>query len=1331
MNVDLEAIAQRGRCDVTSLRTALPLLQQGYLPPFLARYRRDELGGLDESGLWALWAAVQAEQAVADRRDELSAVWETTPLKDPAIGHAIGKSNSARLLERLGRRLKLESHNQSGDSARLAVRIMNPEKGDGSDFAEIAAKVEGIQSPENAVAGLDEALAVRLAGDPRIIGAAVRWLGKNARIHIAGIHDPHAAAANAKTSGAKNANVEKPSVEKPSIEKPSIEKPSVEKPSVEKIDAEKTGSGKPAAEEIDVEKADAAKTDTVKTGAENVEAGNPETADADGTSEPAEPTTSSTPADTPTPPADAPTPPADAPGEEVAATDSPSESPPASPAGPSAADPSPAVQGESSAGDVGESGPGDAKPAVTPASEKKASAAKKPGSAASAPTSTTKKSKKVSPRQRRRRWLVSVLKPLEGKRIASGKLSSFQVVMIGRALRSQVASCSFEYDAAKLVNELQRAAGGINRQLQQKLVEIVLQNEADIREAAEGAWWDELQERASTRLVGIAADNLRRQIDRGGVEAKVVMSIDAVGPRTAATTIVAADGRLLHSEDLPCQLSAAPRSQAVARMGELIHAHHVDLIVISNGPARRACMVAMSDLINQSPSKSLRWTLADRSGADAYAGSPVADQEMKMTPRRFRSAAWLAFSVLLPAQALAKIDPLKLRLGSFQRELSDGALLSTLEDVMVSGASRGGVDINAAPVSWLARLPGVSAEVAEAIDSKRRESLLTSRDAVRELEAWVSDVGRRQALPFLRVFGSEEVLDGTLIHPDDYPLAKKLATALEIELPPAAPPGYVAPEFGGSPDPAETPAPQSAGDSDGVEIPDQPNQDSATSFDLTAATAEQAGAAEGTLASEEPPAGETTSPDEPSPSEQVMVERDPPAGQPSAEADATAEGVTDGDASPSDTETGDTETGDTETGDSATGDSATGEAAVEAAAPPAVDVPEPIRRPRPEGVKVDKCIKEWQIGSRRAHQLVHWLCDPFGDSGATGRPPAVLSAMPSLSNLKQGDEVIGVIVGVMPFGVFVELAPDCSGLIHVSKVSDGFVEDLHEAVQVGDVVTAWVTGVDEKRRRVALSAASPEREAELQQIRSQRDSRDGGRGRPSHGGRPAQGGRSAQGGQARGGQARGDQQRGRQGAPSKGSQAGAPRRGGGGGNRGGRGDTQSRDGHGGRRGQGKNPETYRVASRGPAKPITDAMQTGDEPMRTFGDLMQFYTEDEKKPPTPPIAKDPVASDSVTGDTVTGDTAPQSDTDSAAPLPPTKSTPVVASGPSESPPTIAEPAPAESAVPSSDVSASPANEPSSPVESTAGEDRASEKSDNDGGLPSSTNEPPAPSDTPPS
>src|SRR6056297_137510 len=109
MSVDLEAIAQRGRCDVSNLRLALPLLEQGYTPPFLARYRRDELGGLDEASLWALASAVNTERQIAQRREELHRAWQETGLKDPAIGHAIDKCNSHRMLSRLARRMKMET----------------------------------------------------------------------------------------------------------------------------------------------------------------------------------------------------------------------------------------------------------------------------------------------------------------------------------------------------------------------------------------------------------------------------------------------------------------------------------------------------------------------------------------------------------------------------------------------------------------------------------------------------------------------------------------------------------------------------------------------------------------------------------------------------------------------------------------------------------------------------------------------------------------------------------------------------------------------------------------------------------------------------------------------------------------------------------------------------------------------------------------------------------------------------------------------------------------------------------------------------------------------
>ncbi len=383
------------------------------------------------------------------------------------------------------------------------------------------------------------------------------------------------------------------------------------------------------------------------------------------------------------------------------------------------------------------------------------------------------------------------------------------------------------------------------------------------------------------------------------------------------------------------------------------------------------------------------------------------------------------------------------------------------------------------------------------------------------------------------------------------------------------------------------------------------------------------------------------------------------------------------------------------------------EAAVATAASTAPELPAPIRRPKPEDAKINKCIKEWQVGAHRVGQLVHWLCDPFGDNGLSGDPPAVLSTMPSLPKLNQGDQVIGVVVGVMPFGVFVELAPDCSGLIHVSKVSDGFVEDLHEAVQVGDVVTAWVAGVDEKRRRVALSAVSPQREAELQQARNQRDTRGDTRGGDRH---P----RAAQ-------QPRRDQ---RDSAPgqSRGTRPATPARSGGGagGGRGGRGDARggrsrdSRDG-GRSRGREKKPESYRVVSKEPAKPITDAMQKGVEPMRSFGDLLQFYSKDEKQDSGAAQPKQ----------TTPSEQAKSAQAHQANAIP----------GIEPQPDTVAaKPESAEAAKPDAEVVAHAATMPQTPATETSDaesniDDAAVEMKRDDGETKSSPETPPAPSDAP--
>ena len=68
-----------------------------------------------------------------------------------------------------------------------------------------------------------------------------------------------------------------------------------------------------------------------------------------------------------------------------------------------------------------------------------------------------------------------------------------------------------------------------------------------------------------------------------------------------------------------------------------------------------------------------------------------------------------------------------------------------------------------------------------------------------------------------------------------------------------------------------------------------------------------------------------------------------------------------------------------------------------------------------------------------------------------------------------GNIVKGQITGVTPYGVFVSLEDDYSGLVHISEVSDKFVKDLPMLFNIGDIINVKILEIDEDKREVKLS----------------------------------------------------------------------------------------------------------------------------------------------------------------------------------------------------------------------------------------------------------------------
>ncbi|QPB43341.1 Tex family protein [Rodentibacter haemolyticus] len=74
-----------------------------------------------------------------------------------------------------------------------------------------------------------------------------------------------------------------------------------------------------------------------------------------------------------------------------------------------------------------------------------------------------------------------------------------------------------------------------------------------------------------------------------------------------------------------------------------------------------------------------------------------------------------------------------------------------------------------------------------------------------------------------------------------------------------------------------------------------------------------------------------------------------------------------------------------------------------------------------------------------------------------------------ITDLKSGMILEGTITNVTNFGAFVDIGVHQDGLVHISSLSDKFVEDPHQVVKTGDIVKVKVLEVDVPRKRIALT----------------------------------------------------------------------------------------------------------------------------------------------------------------------------------------------------------------------------------------------------------------------
>jgi uncharacterized protein len=110
-------------------------------------------------------------------------------------------------------------------------------------------------------------------------------------------------------------------------------------------------------------------------------------------------------------------------------------------------------------------------------------------------------------------------------------------------------------------------------------------------------------------------------------------------------------------------------------------------------------------------------------------------------------------------------------------------------------------------------------------------------------------------------------------------------------------------------------------------------------------------------------------------------------------------------------------------------------------------------------------------------EVLRRIVDEFSPQSRLPRGAFVRPTQPvelrARDQLQTGGKVDGVVTNVANFGVFVDIGADQDGLVHVSQLSNKFVEDPKSEVKVGDRVEVYILALEANGKRISLSMRNP------------------------------------------------------------------------------------------------------------------------------------------------------------------------------------------------------------------------------------------------------------------
>ncbi|MGD9885921.1 MAG: Tex family protein [Reyranella sp.] len=287
---------------------------------------------------------------------------------------------------------------------------------------------------------------------------------------------------------------------------------------------------------------------------------------------------------------------------------------------------------------------------------------------------------------------------------------------------------------------------------------------------------------AEEEAVRVFAANLRDLLLAAPAGARPTLGLDP-GYRTGVkVAVIDATGKVVATSTIYPHEPQRRWDEALAVLARLVREYKVELIAIGNGTASRETDKLATELLKGLAELKLHKVVVSEAGASVYSASAYASEELPGLDVTLRGAVSIGRRLQDPLAELVKIDPKSIGVGQYQHDLSEFKLSRSLDAVVEDCVNGVGVDLNTASAPLLARVSGIGPALAQSIVSHRdTHGAFRSRKALKDVPR-LGPKAFEQCAGFLRIAAGDDPLDASGVHPESYPVVRRIMAATKSRI---------------------------------------------------------------------------------------------------------------------------------------------------------------------------------------------------------------------------------------------------------------------------------------------------------------------------------------------------------------------------------------------------------------------------------------------------------------------------------------------------------------------------------------------------------------------